>query len=110
MLGWKEILAGEVSQTSKEAAAEKIGYSRTAVHLALNGGYKGSTDNLAAAVMKHLGEGILCPHLGIGITLETCRDHHTRMMPQSNARALRHWRACQTCKHNAENMTEKADD
>lgn len=108
MLGWKEILACEVAKTSKEAAAQKIGYSRTAVHLALNGGYKGSTDNLAAAVMKHLGAGVLCPYLGEGITQDDCKAHHTRMMPQSNARALRLWRACQTCKHNAKNKMEKA--
>ncbi len=97
MVNWLDILKDQVAKSSKADVAKRIGYSRTAVSLALSGNYKGSTDKLEAAVLETFTGPIECPFLAERISSDDCTDFRTRPIPQSSAAALRHWRACQAC-------------
>ncbi|OLN30423.1 Phage protein [Desulfovibrio sp. DV] len=87
----------EAARTSIAATARRLGYSRTAVSLALAGKYPGGTDKLAAKVLAVLG-GVACPQLGHDVTAAECADK-AGAMPTSSPAALRLWRACQICPH-----------
>ena len=95
---WLDFLADEAARTSIAATARRLGYSRTAVSLALAGKYPGSTDRLAATVLDILGR-LACPHLEREVTPGECAVNGGQM-PTSSPAALRLWRACQTCPHN----------
>lgn len=95
---WLDFLAAEAARTSIAATARRLGYSRTAVSLALAGKYPGTTDRLAATVLDVLGR-VACPHLGREVTPGECAIHGGQI-PTSSPAALRLWRACQTCPHN----------
>jgi hypothetical protein len=94
---WRDLLAAEAARTSIAATGRRLGYSRTAVSLALAGKYPGRTDKLSATVLAVLGRQV-CPHLGREITPGECADN-AGAMPTSSPAALRLWRACQTCPH-----------
>jgi len=94
---WQTLLAAEAARTSIAATARRLGYSRTAVSLALAGKYPGGTDKMAATVLDVLG-GVACPQLGREVTAAECADK-AGAMPTSSPTALRLWRACQTCPH-----------
>ncbi len=95
MRDWLAVLNQEAAQTSIAAAARKLGYSRTAVSLALAGKYPGDTAKLAARVLAVLGR-VECPHLGFAVTPTRCADA-SGVMPTSSPGDLRLWRACQAC-------------
>lgn len=97
MVNWLDLLKAEVAKSNITQVASQIGYARTSVSLALNGKYVGSTDKLAAAVLEAFSDRFQCPHLGQAITRQDCDGFSRRSIPQSNASALRHWRACQAC-------------
>jgi len=103
MVDWLDLLKTEVAKSNITQVANTIGYARTSVSLALNGKYVGSTDKLAAAVIEAFSDRFQCPHLKQAITKDDCLSFHTRSIPQSNASALRHWRACQSCQHSHAN-------
>ena len=94
---WLALLAEEVARTSITAAAHRIGYSRTAVSLALAGKYPGDPAKVAAKVLEVLGT-VECPHLGFAVTAARCADA-SGQMPTSSPGDLRLWRACQGCPH-----------
>ncbi len=95
---WLKILQSEVARgKSKAQVGRDIGYSRPAVSLALKGEYPGGTTKIEAATLARYTNRLACPHLGISITLDECRDFAARIMPTSDARALKHWSACQRC-------------
>ncbi|PHR19271.1 MAG: LacI family transcriptional regulator [Hoeflea sp.] len=100
MVSWLELLRAEVAKANVTQVADAIGYARTSVSLALNGKYCGSTDNLAAAVLRTYSDRVACPFLGSPLTRTDCEDYRRQAIPQSNAQALRHWRACRSCVHN----------
>lgn len=100
MVDWLDLLKTEVAKSNITQVANQIGYARTSVSLALSGKYVGSTDKLAAAVLKAYSDRFQCPHLSQAITKDECAGFSSRSIPQSNASALRHWRACQSCPHN----------
>ena len=97
---WLAALREEAEKTSKAEAGKKIGYSRTAVSLALAGKYRGGTEKLAAAVLKNLVGRVACPFYGTDISADKCDEHSRRPMSTSSPHDLKLWRACQGCKAN----------
>ena len=95
MHNWLQLLAEEVRRTSIAATGRKLGYSRTAISLAVAGKYPGGTDKLAAKVFEVLGR-VSCPQLDRMVTPAECAANAGEM-PTSSPAALRLWRACQTC-------------
>ena len=92
---WVALLREEVRATNCTLAARKIGYSRSAVSLALAGKYPGGTDRIRAAVLACLH--VRCPHLSRDIRQAECFDYQDRPLPTGSPQALRHWRACRAC-------------
>ena len=97
---WRDLLADEVARTDITAAAKCLGYSRTAVSLALAGKYPGRTDKLEKVVLSKLADRVHCPFQGDLIAMTACETLRGLALPTSNPAALRQWRACQTCQHN----------
>lgn len=97
MSEWLEILKAEVERTSISATASRIGYSRSAVSLALSEKYPGGTEKIEDATLRTLRDSFRCPFLKEIINDEACADYASRAMPTSNATALRHWQSCKTC-------------
>ena len=106
MTDWLALLSEEVDRTSITAAAHRIGYSRTAVSLALAGKYPGKPDKLAATVLAAL-DTLVCPHLGLTVTPADCAAHSSGRAPTSSPGALRLWRACKGCPHKPDNKPER---
>ena len=94
---WLDILTAEARRTTIAATARRLGYSRTAVSLALAGKYPGGTDKLATTVLETFCR-TLCPHLDREMTPAECAKNGGRV-PTSSPAALRLWRACQACPH-----------
>lgn len=92
------------------AVARKIGVSRPALSLFLAGRYPAqSTAAIEARILRALEGRVQCPFLATDIAAEICRDHALRPMPTSSPRALRHWHACQTCRHRLQGGERDAD-
>ncbi|KIO49622.1 LacI family transcriptional regulator [Nitrosospira sp. NpAV] len=104
---WMSLLASAVAASNKAKVAEDLGVSRTAISLVVSGKYPASTDKIAARVIETYGR-VICPHLGEEITLAECKQYHTGQVPTSSPRAMKHWRACQTCPHNHSNQGRKS--
>ncbi|KAF0235321.1 MAG: regulatory protein [Desulfovibrionaceae bacterium] len=92
---WFALLTNEVANSSIAATARRLGYSRTAISLAMAEKYPGATDKLASTVLAVLGT-LECPHLGLSVTPAKCASSSGKM-PTSSPGDLRLWRACQTC-------------
>lgn len=95
---WFELLEKAVAETSKTAVAKRIGISRTAISLVMNGKYPADTGKIAARVLDVFAV-VGCPYLGQEITQAECAAHAGRAIPTSSPRAVRHWKACQTCQN-----------
>ena len=93
---WRTLLAAEAARTSIAATARRLGYSRTAVSLALAGKYPGNTKTLAAVVLEVLGR-VDCPCLDRPVTPAWCAATARGPVPTGSPFALRLWRACQAC-------------
>lgn len=93
---WRALLDAAVEASSKQAVADRLGVTRTAVSLVCSDKYPARTDKFAARVMDVLGRET-CPYLCIEITREQCREFSNRRAPISSPREMRHWRACQGC-------------
>lgn len=96
---WLDLLSKAVDKSSKQAVSEELGVSRTVISLVMNNKYPASTDKIAEKVMN-LYSRIECPHTGESITAAECKTHHTAAAPTSSPRAMRLWRACQSCPNN----------
>lgn len=96
---WFSLLSAEVAKTSRAAVADRMGVSRTAISLVMNGKYGAATDKIAARVLA-VYDVVACPHLGKEISQAECAAHAGRAIPTSSPRAVRHWKACQSCPHN----------
>jgi hypothetical protein len=107
MVDWLQTLNIEIAKSNISRVAKQLGYSRTTISLVVSGDYDASTDKIADAVRRNFSNQVECPHLNCVITLEACKDCQSRKIPQSNARALRHWRACQTCIHKISDEEER---
>lgn len=93
---WFAILKREVEANGIKAVSEKIGYSRTAISLVVNGKYAGKTDRVAAKVMQ-VYTNVKCPFNGAIITLQDCRDTAHAAAPTHNPIKMQYWRACLKC-------------
>ena len=85
---------------SIKAVAAEIGYSRTALSLALAGKYRGALTALEEQIVARLSTAVLCPHLDRTITPDECRDYRERPLQTANPKAVRHWQACRFCPEN----------
>lgn len=84
-----------------KAVAERIGYSRPALSLALRGAYRaGSLSLMEEAIAANLGTDVPCPYLGRSITASTCRATREQPVPTHDPRELKHWQACRACPRN----------
>ncbi len=91
---------------TKADIAKEIGYGRASVSRWINEpDYNG--DKIEAAVLERYSR-FDCPHLKTDITPAQCSDFSSRAVPTSNAREVRHWRACQTCPHKPKQPGEKS--
>ena len=95
---WFELFKAAVESSSRQKVADDLGISRTAVSLIYSGKYPAKTDKIATLVMEIYGR-VHCPHLGTEISNNECRLHHSAEVPTSSPRAMRHWKACQSCPH-----------
>jgi len=96
---WLDLLQKKADDTSITSVGLELGLSRTTISLVLAGKYPANTDKIAQRVLDTYGR-ITCPHLNEEITLSACRQHHTAAVPTSSPRAMKHWRACQSCPNN----------
>jgi hypothetical protein len=95
---WIQLLRARTEQLgSRAAAAREIGYSRSAVSLALDGKYPARDVTRLSATVTALYTRCDCPSLATEITAGQCRGHRMRPMPQSNPDELRFWASCQGC-------------
>ena len=101
MSDWMEILKSKVATFGQAKIAERLDVSRTAISLVLSGNYPSKTDRIAVRVMEAFGK-VECPFLKAEISNGECRGHSNAAIPTSSPRALRHWRACQSCQHKSE--------
>lgn len=93
---WFDLLSAEVAKTNKTAVAIKLGVSRPAISRVMSGSYGAKTDKIAARVLAVYSV-VACPYLGQEISPSECAAHAGRAIPTSSPRAVRHWKACQTC-------------
>ena len=78
--------------------AEKIGYARPSLSLAVNGGYVGSTDKIRDAYIAYRKQ-VMCPYVHETVSRQYCIDHATGDAPTHHPAKLRHWQACQKCEY-----------
>ena len=96
---WFATLQAEVANSTRQAVADKLGYSRTTISLVMAGKYPGKTDDVAARVAERLG-GFACPYDGQTITPEQCRKSAKEAAPTHNPSKMAKWSACQNCQRN----------
>ena len=100
-MDWLQILRDEVDKAgSIQAVADKLGYARPSISLALKGDYPGKTDRLKSKVIATFCERVICHHTSTDIAQIECADLRSRPLPQSDAGELRHWLCCQSCPNN----------
>jgi len=99
---WLTLLTAAVNGSSKAQVALDLGVSRTTISLVMNGKYPASTEKIESLVMA-LYSRVECPHLGESIPITECKRHCSENAPTSSPRAMRLWRACQTCQNNGGN-------
>lgn len=97
---WRQLLIDKVSASSKTQVALDLGVSRTAISLIVHDKYPADTKHIAHKVLDIYGR-IRCPHLDRDISQAECREYHNAEPPTSSPRAMKHWRACQSCMQKA---------
>lgn len=103
---WLDLLKAEVAKDgqSVSSVAERIGMPRPSLSLLVNDTYPARIDKVgakyAAKVLSMFRSEVLCPHLGVGISLEQCRRHAGRPMSTSNPERARQSTACRACPQN----------
>ncbi|MDE2577915.1 MAG: hypothetical protein KGL46_03835 [Hyphomicrobiales bacterium] len=101
-----QMLQAEVRKTSIKVAAEKLGYSRPSVSMALAGKYIGSVRKIRARIFEIFAERVDCPFVG-DIAPAECKDYRERPIPSAPRSAIAHWRACRHCAFNPDNLIKK---
>ena len=92
-----EKLKQACAETSIVFVAKRIGVPRCTLSLVVNDKYPANPKNILAK-FEAVYSLVPCPHLGIDISRENCRDYATKPRP-SNPLGLR---ACQRCEHKPE--------
>ena len=85
---------------SYSKAGARLGISRAAASTLHRGCYPSPKPEKIGQKIIDAMSRVECPHLGQWIAGTECRDHREAECPTGNARAVRHWRACQGCAHN----------
>jgi hypothetical protein len=94
---WLDLLRARVdTKGSIAAVAAELGYSRSAISLALDGKYPAKVTKLKAAVVAAFTI-CDCPYLARTLAAAECRQYRTRPLPQSQPDQLKHWCSCQQC-------------
>ena len=88
--------------------AEKIGYARPSLSLAINGNYVGSTDKIRDAYIAYRKQ-VLCPYVQETVSRSYCIDHATGDAPTHHPAKLRHWQVCQKCEHCPKDSHQKGE-
>jgi DNA-binding XRE family transcriptional regulator len=105
--------AGKPNRT-KQAIADELGISRTAVSLLCAGKYSAGMDKvarkIAPLVMARYVNRVWCPHVRASITGTACEGHRTAPMAMSDPAALRQWAACRACPQNPETQKTEVKD
>ena len=96
---WLDLLKEAVERSNTQAVADELGVSRTVVSLVINDKYPASTDKFSEKVLA-LYSRVDCPHTGENISMSECKANHSSAAPTSSPRAMRLWRACQSCPNN----------
>lgn len=110
---WIDLLRAEAAKPdrSKQAIANELGVSRTAVSLICAGKYSAGMNKvqakLAPKVMALYGQQVWCPHLRDAIAPGVCEGHRTAPMAKSDPDKLKQWLACRSCPQNPENLKPK---
>jgi hypothetical protein len=91
-----DLLVRRCEELSVTQVAARIGYSRTAVSLVLNGRYSAGADKLLRKVVAVFGK-IDCPYLGQAITAADCAGYALRACPTHNPSQMQFWRVCRIC-------------
>lgn len=103
---WLDVLRAEAArpERSKQAIADELSISRTAVSLLVAGKYTARMDKvarkIAPKVMALYACKVWCPHLRVSITGDECVNHRRTPMPMSDPAKLKHWIACRSCPQN----------
>lgn len=103
---WRDV-ARQLAATDPRGLAglaERIGYSRTALSLAVNGRYPAGEGRIAKEILGLLPQ-VACPFLGQRIDRQLCAAIALGAPPTTNPNRVRHWRACQRCAHKPEATT-----
>ena len=97
---WVVVLAEECDRTSQRRAAQRIGYSPSAVNQVLSGTYNAGLNAVETAVRGRLmGAAVDCPALG-RIGRGDCLDWQARPFAAGNRRRVEMYRACRNgCPH-----------
>lgn len=110
---WLEVLRAEAGRPnrSKQAIADELEISRTAVSLLVAGKYSARMDKvankIAPKVMALYAQKVWCPHLRASISGTSCLGHRTARMSMSDPAALKQWLACRSCPQNPETKVEE---
>ncbi|MGZ2403335.1 MarR family transcriptional regulator [Rhizobium ruizarguesonis] len=113
---WVDVLRAEAEKPkrSKQAIADELGISRTAVSLLIAGKYTAKMDKVSAKiapkVMALYSHQVWCPHLRASIGPSVCVGHHSAPMTMSDPDKLKQWAACRACSQNPENKKPGEND
>jgi hypothetical protein len=86
--------------------AERLGYARPSVSMALRGKYIGNTTRMAARIFEVFADRVSCPFLDRDIPPADCRQHREAPIPSGPRSAIDHWRACRHCVFNPANALQ----
>lgn len=113
---WVDVIRAEAAKPgrTKQAIADELEVSRTAISLICKGKYSAGLDKFAekhaGKVMALYADQVWCPHLRASITPDACADHRSAPMNTSDPAKLKHWAACRACKFNPEITKREASD
>lgn len=91
------VKARQQAGESQATIARLIGISPSSLSLLLRGSYPArDLDGMERRIVAALGQ-VRCPYLGRTLPAPDCIAYRTRTIPTSDPKAMRFWRACQTC-------------
>lgn len=91
------LLREKCAELGQARVASLIGYSKSAVNLALNGHYKGDLTSVLRRVEEVFGgHEVDCPLLGT-IPLKDCAEYRRRKFALTNPMRARLWKECRRC-------------
>ncbi|WP_244711817.1 helix-turn-helix domain-containing protein [Rhizobium cremeum] len=112
---WVGVLRAEAEKPgrTKQAIADELGVSRTAISLICAGKYSAGMDKvqakIASRVLSLYAGGVWCPHLHSALSGGACEEHRSAPMTMSDPGRLRQWAACRSCPQNPMQQSEVKD-